>query len=119
MCISLLSAAAITKYAPVKIASQSDGEGATSAGATDICVGLAQHAASAAGESVNIAFLGVSKAVASAAITKGALVQPTGSAGKVKTAVSTGYALGIALEAAAADGDEIPILLGPQSHLLA
>jgi len=117
--LTLLASAAITKYAPVTITSESDGECKTSAGATDICIGIAQNAASAAGESVSVAYLGLTLAKASAAITKGALVQPTGTAGKIKAAVSTGYALGTAMEAAAADGDLITVALGPQSHLLA
>lgn len=117
--VTLKSAAAITKYAPVTITGQSDGECATASGATDICIGIAQQAASAAGEAIRIAFLGLTKAKASAAITKGVLVQPTGSAGKIKAAVSTGYAMGIAMEAAAADADLITVALGVQSHLMA
>ena len=117
-CITLKSAAAITIFAPVTITGQSDGECATSAGATDICIGIAQNAASAAGEAVSVAIIGLSFAVAVAAVTKGVLIQPNGTAGKIKTAVSTGYAMGLAVEAAAADGDLITVCLGVQSHLM-
>lgn len=118
VCITLKSAAAITAFAPVTITGQAAGECATSSGATDICIGLAQHAASAAGESVRIAISGLSFAVAAAAITKGVLIQPNGTAGKIKTGVSTGYAMGLAMEDAAADDDLITVALGVLAHLL-
>lgn len=54
--------------------------------------------------------IGVERVVASAAIAKGALVAPfTG--GKARTAVATDHVCGVALEAAAADGDIIAVLL--------
>lgn len=52
---------------------------------------------------------GTKKVVASAAISKDAIVY-TAAAGKVGASASTAFPLGIALEAAAADGDVIEIM---------
>lgn len=54
--------------------------------------------------------LGVERVVASAAITAGAKVAPA-AGGKARTAVSGDHVAGIALDAAAADGDIISVLL--------
>jgi len=54
----------------------------------------------------------VSKVTASAAIAAGAIVGAAAS-GKARTAVSADIRLGVALEAAAADNDEISVLLLP------
>lgn len=75
--------------------------------------GVLQNKPSAAGRSANVAVYGVTKVVAGAAITKGANVM-SDAAGKAITATATDYLRGIALEAAAADGDIISVLLlGP------
>ena len=63
-----------------------------------------------AGDPANVMHQGTSKAVAGAAITAGAEVA-SDAAGKVVTAVSTDFILGKALEAAAADGEIITVLI--------
>lgn len=105
-----LADAAITRFHVVKIGSDGD-HVAVSAGATDISYGVAQDAATAAEDHITIAMIpggGATKVIAAAAISNGALVQSNGD-GKVKTAVSTGYVIGRALQAALGDGDEIEI----------
>jgi len=82
----------------------------TCAAVTDVAVGVLQNDPSAAGKPATVAVLGTTKVVAGAAIAVGARVAPT-AAGKAQTSVATQYARGIALEAAAADGDIIEILL--------
>lgn len=75
----------------------------------EIAVGVLQNDPGA-GEAALVRFLGTTKVVAGAAITKGARVT-TGAAGKAETAATGDYVLGRALEAAAADGDIIEVLL--------
>lgn len=78
---------------------------------TDVAIGVLQNDPNAAGQPAEVAILGTAKVVAGAAIAAGARVAPT-AAGKAQTAVATQYPCGIALDAAAADGDVIEILLG-------
>jgi len=75
----------------------------------EISIGVLQNDP-AAGEAALVQFLGTTKAVAGAAITKGARVT-TGAAGKVEAAATGDYVIGRALEAAGADGDIIEVLL--------
>lgn len=86
----------------------------TCAAITDVAVGVLQNDPSAAGKPATVAVLGTTKVVAGGAIAVGDLVAPT-AAGKAQTAASTQYPRGVALEAAAADGDVIEILLAPVS----
>lgn len=63
------------------------------------------------GGAAQVAYAGVTKVKASAAISVGAKIAST-AAGKAVTAASGKHAVGIALAAASADGDIIPMLLG-------
>lgn len=80
---------------------------------TDLAIGVSTAAAAAAGDQVPVQFGGVARITASAAISAGAQVMPTASgAGKCVTAAgATAKSVGVALEAAAADGDVIAVLL--------
>jgi hypothetical protein len=82
-----------------------------SAAASDAVLGVAQDSAGN-GDQVPVALAGVTKAVAGAAINKGAVIQPA-AAGKVITQTSTNPKIGIALEAASGDGHIIDVLLQP------
>lgn len=75
--------------------------------------GVLQNDPSAAGQPATVAIDGISIVVAGAAIARGALVA-SGSAGKAKTAASGNRVLGIAMEAASADGDWISVSLKVQ-----
>lgn len=77
--------------------------------------GVLQDAPSAAGYPATIAISGRTKVVAGAAIARGANVA-SGATGKAKTSANGNRVLGVALEAAAADGDVISILLKVQGH---
>lgn len=96
------------------------------AAAGDPAIGVLQNKPSAQGRSATVRVLGVSKVEAGAAITVGARVASnasgkavtataatvdTSDAGVASDAVVGSNVLGIALEAAAADGDIIPVLL--------
>lgn len=70
----------------------------------------------ASGEVCEVTFGGVSKAVAGAAITKGAAVASDAN-GKLITAVSGDYIVGRALRAAGAANEIIPVLLSSQGTL--
>ncbi len=72
--------------------------------------GVLQDNPAAAGRAACVGIAGVSKVVASAAISVGAQVSST-NAGKARTAVSTDRVLGRAMTAAAADGDIMTVLL--------
>lgn len=82
----------------------------TCAAITDKSVGVLQNKPAAAGRDATIAIDGTTKVVASGVIAFGSYVAPT-AAGKAQVAVSTQFPRGQALEAAAADGDIIEILL--------
>lgn len=79
---------------------------------TDVPVGVALEAASS-GDTVAVQTQGVAMVVASGVVALGAQVMPTASgAGKCITAAgATAQSVGVALAAAAADLDEIPVLL--------
>jgi hypothetical protein len=78
------------------------------------CIGILQNTPAASGDAV-VRLLGVSKAVAGAAITRGDFVGTT-AAGKVqKHDDSTEYILGYALETASATSEVIAVMItGPQ-----
>ncbi len=84
-----------------------------SSGATDNCIGIAQDSPDADGDPVTVRLInspGTARMVAGAAITAGALVQSNGD-GAIKTAVSTGFVIGRALNAAGAAGDIVEVML--------
>lgn len=105
-----LASAAITQFARVKL----DAAGTIStAGLTDREIGIAQNAAFAAGDQVNVKLRtapGTHKMIAAGAVTNGAIVN-TQASGKIDdAATATGYPVGTALEAATANNDVIEVL---------
>lgn len=103
--LSLTSTAAIAQYQPVL----ASGAVTTAAGNA---AGFCQVTVAASGTLYPATVLGTSKAIAGAAITAGALVEVHTTVTKVVTK-SAGVAIGRALTAAAADGDEIEVLIIP------
>lgn len=100
-----------SQYAPIVLSS---GDAAV-AGAGANAIGFLQNKpdGSVTGQQITTASVmvaGISRAVASAAIAEGAKVSAAAS-GEIRTAVSGDHVLGIALEAAAAQGDIIPVLI--------
>lgn len=80
--------------------------------AGELAVGVNQGDVSNVGEAVQVGFHGISKVSASAAIAAGALVATT-TGGQAVTAAGAGTeAIGMALKAASAEGELIPVLLG-------
>lgn len=75
-------------------------------------IGVLQNKPNAAGQSAGVAVSGVTKMIASAAITAGALVTTT-NAGLAVTAATTNFILGRAMTAAGAANDVIEVLLMP------
>lgn len=108
---SIVSGAAIGINRVVKRSAANTGIVTTAI--TDVPIGVAMIAASAAGEVVPLQSSGIAKCVASDAISEGAQVMCTASgAGKVVTAAgATAYSIGIARTAAGADGDVIEVQL--------
>lgn len=104
--IGLTSAAALAQYQPV----QATGAAATAAGNA---VGICQTAVAASGTRYGVVVLGTSIAIAGAAIAAGALVEVHTTVTQVVTK-SAGIAIGRALTAAGAAGDQIEVLLIPQ-----
>ena len=80
---------------------------------TDAAIGVSTISAAAANDLVAVQTSGVAKLVASGPVSLGDEVMPTGSgSGKVVTSSgATARSIGIALEAAGADGDVIAVLL--------
>ena len=105
-CISLKAPAAIGKYLPVKMTA--DGIAVATSGDNSV-VGFVQREG-IANEVLPVMIDGVSMGVASAAIAKGALVTPT-TGGALVTASSDDVFVGVALEAATAANDIIPVLI--------
>jgi len=111
---------AIVKLRFVKISG--DQTIAAVAAATDRALGVAKVDISAAefalGKGTVVQVLGVAWVEAGAAVAINAFVQPD-SVGRAITAVSTGFTAGVALKAAAAAGDWIPVLLLPGAFSIA
>lgn len=86
--------------------------------AGDRALGVMAFAASGAGVPASVVEFGECKAVAAAAIARGDMVEVAGASGKVQTSAPAAGTnrniVGMALEAAAADGDEILLLVSPQ-----
>lgn len=101
---------AITQWARVKL--DADGK-VTTCGLTDRGIGVATRKTFAAGEFVDVRLdtaAGTSKMIASEALAAGAIVYSE-AAGKVQdTAQATSFQVGIAMEAATADGDIIEVM---------
>jgi len=111
ICISLKASAAITKFEGVTIASNSDGECTVVASAGAICHGIAQNKAAAAGGSVKVCLMGVSRVLAGNSVTKGVALQ-IDATGRAIAATTADEVCGLALEAAAAAGDMITMVVG-------
>lgn len=101
---------ALAQWARVKL--DSDGK-VTTAGLTDKGIGVATRETFAAGESVAVALNtkpGTTKMIAVEALAAGATVYSE-AAGKVQdTAQATAFQVGVAMEAATADGDIIEVM---------
>ena len=103
---------AIVKNRVVKITTTGTYTCDTATAASDKVIGVATLAADAAAQ-VPVQLSGTCKITASAAITAGAYVVAT-TAGKIVTSTTDkDKPIGLALEAAAADGDLIEVLLTP------
>lgn len=88
-----------------------DGNGqAAQAGAAVNIAGVLQNNPSAAGREAAIVSTGITKGVAGAAVAAGAYLM-TDANGEFVTAVATNELAGIALQAAGAQGEIIPVLL--------
>lgn len=100
---------ALNQYDLVK----TPGGAVVSAAATDDCFGITQNGYDANATEVEVCVFGLTRATASAAISKGDYLMAA-AAGEVAThdGTSTKPYIGTALEAATAQGDEIEILFG-------
>ena len=105
---------AVTKNRFVKLAANQQIQAV--AAVTDQALGVQSVDISAteatSGKTGHVTVLGVAWVEAAAAITQGAFVAPSAN-GRAQTAVSTQFAMGIALKAAGAGGDLIPVLIIP------
>jgi hypothetical protein len=108
----------ITQFYAVKQGA-SDQTATIVTGTTDLVLGIAQEAATAAnvtaGRIINVRLLGISRCVASAAITRGArvVVTATGKMAAASAAVGAQNIVGVAMMSAGADGDHFDVLLTP------
>lgn len=110
-CITLPAGAdhSSNQYKCVTVAS--DGE-VELAGAAARAIGVLQDNPDAAGKAATVGVGGVLMVMASAAIAAGAEIGCAAS-GKIRTAVSSDFIMGTALEAASADGNIIAVYWNP------
>jgi len=112
---------ALTQYYLVKLGS-TEGYVDQSDTANEVCIGVTQEACTAddatSGKIVDVRLMGVTTCVSSEAVALGAFVRSTG-AGKVGTpaAAAKQKILGVALTAAAADGDQLDVFLTPMLEI--
>lgn len=98
------------QYHFVKVTAANTAGAATAT--TDKCIGVLQNKPSAAGRAATVQTSGVTKMIAQAGITAGAVVG-THTDGKAITATGTVQALGIALTSCANQGEVVSVLLLP------
>lgn len=111
---SFIAGAAVSQYRLVKLDS-TEGQVVVTSAITDVALGASMEAATAAGQLIPVQQFGKVKLTASGPISLGDQLMPTGSgSGKVVTASgATAKSIGIALQAAGADGDIIEVQLAP------
>ena len=88
----------------------SSGDAEVAEGATDLLLGVLQNTPES-GQEATIRFIGTTKVIASAAIAIGANVTAANDGEAVTTTTDKDIVIGVALEAAAAQGDIIEIML--------
>lgn len=110
--LGFVAGAAISQYRLVKL-DTTEGRVIATTAITDVAQGASMNSAAALGDLVAVQNFGKVKLTASAAITLGDQVMPTASgAGKISTSSgATARTIGIALQAAGADGDVIEVQL--------
>lgn len=110
--IGFVAGGAISQYRAVKLHT-TEGQVVAASAIADVAIGASMDAATASGQLVTVQTSGKAKLTASAAIALGAQVMVTASgSGKVSTASgATAVSIGIALQAAGADGDIIEVQL--------
>ena len=109
---SRVTSAAVERYRFVVLAS--DGTVSAASASTDAPVGLTGASSYASGENALVELVGVHKVTASAAISAGSKVVCAADGKAAADGGTTGdFVAGIALDAAAADGDVIEILFTP------
>lgn len=111
LCKTFVAENAITQFYGVEVGGAAD-QVDMADGAGDLCIGIAQEGV-AAGDGVSVMLLGVTKAVASAAIVAGARVGVAAGGKMVTKSSDADLTCGIALTAAAADGDVFSVFLTP------
>lgn len=92
------------------------GDAEVGEGATDLLIGVLQNTP-ASGQAARVRFAGTSKVVASDVIAIGAYVTSTAAGKAVTTTTQGDVVIGQALEAAAADGDIIEIMLSKFTYV--
>ena len=100
----------IAAKAAVKL--DGDNQVVVAASADDSPIGIADYNGGDSGEQVAVHVAGVATATAGGAVVRGTLVGST-AGGKVITAAANKRAVGVALTAAAKDGDSIEVLISP------
>lgn len=111
---SLVAEAAVSPYRVVKFGT-ADGQVVQAAAASDAAVGVADNLGqSAAGYRVDVILNGIADAEAGAAVARGARLTADAS-GRVVAAASGNIVIGVAMAAAGAAGEIIPINVVPST----
>ncbi len=77
-------------------------------------IGICAELGAKTGETVDVHLLGIADCEAGAAITRGSSVEADASGRAIATTTGNDFVVGIALAAATAAGDIIPVLIAPQ-----
>lgn len=104
-----LADGAITEFAAV-VPSTNDNDVKIGNSAGAVAFGIAQEAVDD-NEATTVRMLGISQAIVTEAVDPGNELTVAAALGKLQKAVSTNWVVGIALQTAAADGDQIAVFL--------
>jgi hypothetical protein len=110
-CVTLPASADLSA-AQFKVVTVNASGQAAVANATALAVGVLQNKPTAAGQAATVAFGGVTKVTAGAAITAGARVTADANGNAIAAATAGDAVLGVALTGAAS-GDVFPVLINP------
>ncbi len=112
---SYIAEAAISPFRIVKLGT-ADGKVTSAAAATDLLIGIVNEVGPAINERCDVIHAGIAFVEAGAAVTRGSSITSDASGRGIATTTTANRVIGTALEAAAAAGDVIRVLIAPSVY---